>query len=192
VAGVLEDAAHEKEGTVDPKLLTPILMGALVIFVIYRRMLRTFGRQTVSVGRMWVRIAILLLVACFFVYATVRNLTSVEALLAGILGGAALSYLGLKHTIFEVTPEGRFYTPHTYIGLVVSALFLGRLLYRFVISYDSAQAAAQAGAPGQPNLAAAYQNSPLTVAFFGVLITYYVVFNLGVLQKTKEPSQAMT
>jgi len=173
---------------VDPKLLTPILMGALIIFAIYRRMRRTFGRQTVSVGRMWVRIVILLLVGCLFAYSAVRNPTSLEALLGGVLCGAALSYLGLKHTIFEVTPEGRFYTPHTYIGLVVSALFLGRLLYRFATLYGSAQTAAQvSGAQTQPDFAATYQNSPLTIAIFGVLITYYVVFNLGVLQRTKGP-----
>ena len=178
----------------DPKLLTPILMGALVIFVIYRRMRRTFGRQTVSVGRMWGRIVVLLLVGCLVAYGAVRSLSSLEALLAGILGGAALSYLGLKHTQFEVTPEGRFYTPHTYIGMIVSALFLGRLVYRVAVSYEAAQAAAQAGAQAPPpDLASMYQNSPLTVALFGVLVTYYVVFNLGVLQKTKgPPSQPAT
>ncbi len=178
----------------DPKLLTPILMGALVIFVIYRRMRRTFGRQTVNVGRMWGRIGVLLLVGCLVAYGAVRNVSSLEALLAGILGGAALSYLGLKHTQFEVTPEGRFYTPHTYIGLIVTALFLGRLVYRLAVVYQSAQVAAQAGAQAAPpNLAASYQNSPLTVALFGLLITYYLVFNVGVLQRTKgSPSQPAT
>jgi hypothetical protein len=177
---------------VDPKLLTPILMGALIIFVVYRRMRRTFGRQTVNVGRMWGRIVVLLLVGCLVAYGAVRSVTSLEALLAGILGGAALSYLGLRHTQFEVTAEGRFYTPHTYIGLIVSALFLGRLIYRLAVSYEAAQAAAQAGTQAAPpNVAAA--NSPLTVALFGVLITYYVVFNFGVLQKTRSlPSQPAT
>jgi hypothetical protein len=170
----------------DPKLITLLLVGALVIFAVYRRMRRTFGRQTVDVGRMWTRIVVLLAVGGLFAFGAVHDVASLEALLAGVVGGAALSYLGLKHTQFEVTPEGRFYTPHTYIGLIVTALFLGRLVYRFAIL--SGNGGAQLGAPNS-NLAATYQNSPLTVAIFGVLITYYVVFNFGVLQKTKLPPQ---
>jgi hypothetical protein len=165
----------------DPKIITPIVVIALAIWAVYRRMRRTFGRQKVSEKRLWVRIGIFAAVGGIFLMASLRNPSLLEALLGGLICGVALGYLGLRHTQFEVTPEGRFYTPHTYIGLTVTALFLGRILYRFTaLNYG-----AQNSAPADQNPFASYQNSPLTTAIFGVLIGYYMLFNLGVLRKTK-------
>ena len=166
----------------DPKLITSILIAALIGWGLYRRVRRSFGRQAVQPGRLWLRIGILTLLGAMFVATSLaRGAQMLEALLAGIACGAALGYLGLRHTRFEVTPEGRFYTPHTYIGLVVTLLFLGRLLYRFLyLSYD---ASAMGGA--SPDFAAAYQKSPLTLGIFGVLVGYYVLYYAGILMKTR-------
>lgn len=164
----------------DPKLLTTILLAALVVWGIARRMRRTFGRQRVQSARIGIRIGVLA-VAGVLVVATTRNPQGLEAVIAGIVCGAVLGYLGLQHTRFEVTPEGRYYTPHTYIGLAVTALFLGRLAYRFVyLSYGTGTMVS----PNQ-NLAAAYQKSPVTLAIFGVLVGYYVLFYSGVLVRTR-------
>ncbi len=165
----------------DPKIITPVVMAALVIFAIYRRMRRTFGRQKVSEKRIWVRISIFAAVGGIFLLASLRNTSLLGALLGGLVGGAALGILGLRHTQFELTPEGRFYTPHTYIGLIVTALFLGRLLYRFLALNLGGQNVASA----DQNPFASYQSSPLTIGIFGVLVGYYVLFNLGILQKFK-------
>lgn len=166
----------------DPKLITPILIAALVAWGIVRRLRRTFGRQPVQPGRIWLRIGILALAGGLVAATSVtRGVEMLGALIAGLACGAALAYAGLRHTRFEVTPEGRFYTPHTYIGLAVSLLFLGRLAYRFLYL--------QSGANGtlgpDPNAAAAYQRSPLTVGIFAVLVGYYVLFYAGVLRRTR-------
>jgi cytochrome b561 len=76
-----------------------------------------------------------------------------------------------------VQSDGRFYTPHTYIGVAVSALFVGRLLYRFLTVYDGALPSN--GFPGS------YQGNPFTLAVFGVVVGYYVFYYLGVLQRTR-------
>jgi hypothetical protein len=166
----------------DPKIITPVVMAALVIWAIYRRMRRTFGRQKVSEKRIWVRVSIFTLIGGIYLVASLRHAPLLGALLGGLVCGAALGYLGLRHTQFEVTPEGDFYTPHTYIGLTVTALFLGRILYRFLALNVGAQNVASA----DQNPFAGYQSSPLTTAIFGVLVGYYVLFYLGVLQKTKD------
>ena len=166
----------------DPHLITPVLIAALVIWGIYRRMRGNFGRQTVQVGRMWFRIIVLAIVGGLILVSIMRDTPALGALLGGVVCGIALAYLGLRHTQFEVTPEGRFYTPHTYIGLLVTGLFVGRLVYRLLIQYSGAMA------PAPKTFADAYQRSPLTLAIFGVLIGYYIVFNLGVLQKTRGPA----
>lgn len=174
--------------TMNPQLIAPVLFAALVVWGILRRLRRTFGRQPVHVGRIWFRICVLTLVGGLVIATSVaRNAGALEALTAGLACGAVLAYLGLRHTKFEVTPEGRFYTPHTYIGLAVTVLFLGRLLYRFFYLSNGANAASD---PNQ-NLAMAYQRNPLTLGIFAVLVGYYVLFYAGVLVRTRAAALPM-
>ena len=167
----------------DPKLITPILVGAFVVWAVVRRLRRTFGRQRVQPARLWLRVGILIVVGGLVATTSgTRGAEMLEALIGGLACGAALGYLGLRHTRFEVTPEGRFYTPHTYIGLAVTLLFLGRLAYRFL--YLSNGAGANGMFAPDPS-AAAYQRSPLTVGIFAVLIGYYLLFYAGILLRTR-------
>ncbi len=169
----------------DPKILSTIVFAAVVGWAVWRRVRRTFGRQPLNEGRLWFRIGFFVLIGGLVIATSAaRNAQTVEALIAGLVCGAALAYVGLRHTQFEVTPQGRFYTPHTYIGIVVIALFLGRLLYRFIyLSYGT-----QAMAGANQNLAVAYQRNPLTLGIFAVFIAYYVVFYGGVLLKSRTPA----
>jgi hypothetical protein len=174
--------------TMDPKLIAPILFAAVVVWGILRRVRRTFGRQPVHFGRIWLRIGMLTLVGGLVSATSVaRSAEALEALTAGLACGAALAYVGLRHTKFEVTPEGRFYTPHTYIGLAVTALFLGRLLYRFFYLFYGANAVIGAN----QNFAVAYQRNPLTLGIFAVLVGYYVLFYAGVLLRTRAAALPM-
>lgn len=167
----------------DPKLLTPILVGALLVWAVARRLRRNFGRQPLQPARLWLRIGILTLVgALLLATSATRDARMLGALAGGLACGLGLGYLGLRHTRFEVTPQGRFYTPHTYIGLAVTLLFVGRLVYRFLYLANGANGALTGDAPA----AAAYQRSPLTVGMFAVLIGYYVLFYAGVLFRTRD------
>lgn len=165
----------------DPRLFTPYLIAAVIVWALYRRMRRSFGRQRVRDGRMWARIGILTVVTLLIATAVARNLTVLGALLAGIACGAGLAWIGVKCTKFEVTAEGRFYTPHAYIGLVVAALFVGRLLYRFLGVYNGTLPPGEAG----QSLATAYQHSPFTLAVFGALVGYYVPYYLTILRRVR-------
>jgi hypothetical protein len=160
----------------DPRI-TPYLIAALVAWGIYRRLRRSFGRQRVREGLMWLRIGILTVIATAVAVSAAHDVKILAALAAGIAGGAVLGYVGLRHTKFEVQSDGRFYTPHTYIGIAVSALFLGRLLYRFLSVYG--------GALPSHGYTATYQANPLTLATLGAVVGYYVSYYLGVLQRTR-------
>ena len=164
----------------DPKFVTPTLVAAFVLFAIYRRVRRNIGRQRVQPVRMRSRIILLGVVGALVLAGATRNLQLLEGMLAGIAGGTALAWLGLRHTQFETTEQGSFYTPHTWIGLAVSALLIGRIAYRFMVVYPMAHAASQAGA----NPFAAYQKSPLTLAIFGIVIAYYIAYYAGVLMRS--------
>jgi hypothetical protein len=171
-----------EDSDLDNHAVTSVLIAAVLGWAIYRRARRSFGRQPVNIVRLRLRIGVLAVAAALILAVSATNVNLLAALLGGIACGAALATVGLRHTRFEATSAGRFYTPHTYIGLFISALFIGRILFRYLTLYGNPQAMAQA----RPNPFDQYHRSPLTVAIFGVLVGYYILFNLGVLRKSRE------
>jgi hypothetical protein len=167
---------------VNPKLITAVLLSILVAWAIYRRFRRNIGRQAVHIRRLQLRIGIFLVIGALVLFVAARDMRSIGALLGGLAGGAALAYLGLKHTVFEAAGEERFYTPHTYIGLFVSALFLARVAFRLLTVHVSTDTTAFSN----QSPFAAYQKSPLTLAILGVLIGYYVLFYAGVIRRSRD------
>jgi hypothetical protein len=102
------------------------------------------------------------------------NPRMLEGLGAGLLLGVLLALLGLHLTLFETTPEGKFYTPNTYIGLALSLLFFVRVIYRGLILFSHTPAFTDAQQP------AALQ-SPLTNFMFALLAGYYIAYYTGIL-----------
>ncbi len=166
----------------DQKQITLVVTIALVGFAIYRRVRRTIGRQPFQPRRMQTRMIVLGIVGAIALAFSIRNIEVAGAMLAGLVGGAALGIFGLRHTKFETTPQGQFYTPHTYIGLFVTLLFLGRLAYRFLIVMPAMQAAAHVN----ENPYASFQKSPLTMAIFGIVIGYYVAYYGAVIREMRK------
>jgi hypothetical protein len=77
--------------------------------------------------------------------------------------------------------------PHTYTGIAVSLLFLGRFVYRFVQAYTGTHAvnAAGLGSASPAFSSASMLQSPLTVGLFFVVAGYYVCYYSVVLWKSK-------
>jgi hypothetical protein len=159
----------------DPYVLAVI--AALVAFVLYRRFRRLFGRQALQPARLKARVVVLAIAAALFALRGLRSPDMAIAVLGGGALGAALAWFGIRLTRFEATPSGVFYTPSGYIGIVLSALLLSRLAYRFVVLYPTLQAAR--AATGNPF--AMYQSSPLTAALLGIVIGYYMAYCVGLL-----------
>jgi zinc transporter ZupT len=172
----------------DPKSITPVLLSIAVAWGMYRRVRRNIGRQPVNTPRLQLRIGIFLAIGALVLFFSWRDLNLLAALVGGFACGAALAYSGLRHTRFEATVQGRFYTPHTYIGLIVSALFLSRIMFRLLTAHAGTDVAAS---PGQ-NPFGAYQKSPLTLGIFGVLVGYYVFFNIGILRRSRSLASQQT
>ena len=169
----------------DPQIFTPILIGILILFAIFRRLRRSFGRQPVRTVALTIR-ALLFLVIGIALGLSVSAFHPVllGALSAGVVAGLILAYFGLRHTVFEATAEGRFYTPHTYIGLFVTALFLARVGIRYLTMSTQHYQLADPNMP--PNALIAYQRNPLTLGVFGILVGYYVFYNLGILKRSRD------
>ena len=171
----------------DVSQIGPVLIALLVLFVIYRRFRRSFGQQPLRPVRMQVRIGLLLLVGCLLLPAVFRSPAFMSAVLAGIAAGVALAMWGAARTRFLRVSGQLYYVPHTYTGIAVSFLFLGRLIYRFIQVSGSAHAthAAAADSVSQGFAPAGMLQSPLTLGLYFVLMGYYVCYYSMVLWKSK-------
>jgi hypothetical protein len=175
--------------------IVPFLFAALVVWSIYRRLRRSFGKQPLRPVQMGIRIGLFLLIGGLLLPSVIHSsayLTSLESLLAGLLGGVALAVWGASRTRYLREQGQLYYVPHTYTGLAVSLLFLGRLVYRFVQVYSLQSAvhsdAAAAAATGGPNpgfALASMVSTPLTLGLFYILLGYYVCYYSVVLWKSK-------
>src|SRR5262249_25749346 len=116
----------------------PILFGGLIVWGIYRRVRRNIGRQKVRPRRIILSIVIFSAVSVLIIASSLHNLNLLLGIGGGLLLGAGLGLAGLRLTKFETTDEGHFYTPDMRIGIALSLLFVGRLLYRFWVLRDAA------------------------------------------------------
>jgi hypothetical protein len=165
----------------------PFLIAALAVFVIYRRFRGSFGQQPLRRARMQARMAMLLIIGCLLLPVAFRSTAFLFAVLAGVAAGVALALWGAARTRFLKIDQQLYYVPHTYTGIAVSLLFLGRFVYRFVQTYTSTTAVHATGLdPANPAWASAGMlRSPLTVGLFFVVVGYYVCYYSVVLWKSK-------
>jgi hypothetical protein len=139
----------------------------------YRRVRRNIGPQPLRPGRLWTGITIFSALLIVFAVLLGRHPAVLPGLAGGAAAGALLGWIGLRLTRFETNENGHFYTPNTYLGVTLSLLLVGRLVYRFT-QFSTASHVGGAPTPG-----AAW--SPLTMAVFGLMAGYYVAYYAGVL-----------
>jgi hypothetical protein len=172
----------------DYSRIWPYAIAGLAVLLIYRRFRRSFGRQPLRPVRMWIRIGLLILLGCSLLPSAFKSGQFLLAEVAGAMAGLALGVWGARHTRYA-TYEGRLhYVPHTYAGVAVSLLFIGRLVYRLVEWYS--QSGAMGGAPtaSQGFAAPSMVRSPLTVGLIFVVVGYYACYYAMVLWKSKRIS----
>jgi hypothetical protein len=168
----------------DYSRILPWVFALLIPLALYRRFRRTFGRQPLVPARMIVRIVIFLLLAVSLTLSA-RDLALEE--LGGVLIGAALAVWGASRTRFETANGRRYYIPHTYTGIAVTLLFVGRLIYRLAQSSSTLAAAGGTAPTAGPK---AVVQSPLTMGIFFVLVGYYVCYYSWVLWKSRHITAA--
>ena len=160
--------------------LVPLLVIPLVAWRVYTRVRRNIGRQPFRPTRLKVSIGIFATIAVLFAVGSLAHLPVLGALLGGMILSTPIAFYGLKLTKFEDTPQGKFYTPNTALGIGISALFLGRLAYRFLVVY----AAPDLQTPQAPQ---PFQ-SPLTFFLFGLSAGYFIAYQTGVLIRSHQPA----
>lgn len=146
----------------------------IIVWRMYSRIRRNIGRQHLSKWRPWVTMTIFPLIVVLLSFGAATQPLRLLAMAGGIVAGAVLGVFGTKHTKFENTPEGIFYTPNAHIGIALSVIFFGRVVYRMFQLYSL-----DPGARLNPN---DFASSPLTLSIFGLLAGYYVTYAIGLIR----------
>ena len=161
-----------------------LIMLPLLAWIVWRRVSRQFGRQPIRRKRMIACIAVFAVIGGLLTLAGLHDIRLAEGLLGGAIVGAALGFAGLRLTRFETDPvKGDCYVPNPWIGAALTALLLGRLVWRFMVlapQMQQAQTLAASAAPGT-HMSMGYQSSPLTMLVIGLLVGYYIVYFAGLL-----------
>lgn len=147
-----------------------LILVPLVAWRLYARFRRLVGRQRLSRVRPWISLTLFPALLAVLVWLVHGRLGMLAWLGSALVAGGLLARYGLSRTVFEAIPGGLYYTPHAPLGIALSALFAGRILYRVyeVISHGPA--------------AADFARSPLTLAVFGLLAGYYVTYAFGLVR----------
>lgn len=159
----------------------------LVGVILYLRLSRSFGRQPMVAWKMILRVVLLSLAATIvgvvlLLFPTAQRF---EAAALGAFVGTVLARFGLTRTHVEVTPEGRFFTPHKWTQLVVTALFIGRLVARLTTDFGRNVTSADMVRNHQVVVSAQPAYSPLTIALFFLFALYYVVYYVSLLRRAR-------
>jgi hypothetical protein len=106
----------------------------------------------------------------------------------GILIGVILAYYGAVMTRFEERDGRCYYRPSTWIGSLVTVIFLGRVLYRIYEMYTPGNlGGSQGGLTLTDRLATMGYNAdaPWTSGLLLVMFAYYVMYYIILLRKQK-------
>lgn len=157
-----------------PQALLTVGILALVAWRLYARIRRSIGRQRFFPRRPWVTIVVFPLLLMLLGVATRAHPQIAAALGGGVAVGVVLGIVGLHLTRFEITPEGRFYTPSAHLGVALSSLLVCRIMYRF-FAYGLPGSGMGVAPPATPL-------TPLTLLLVGTLAGYYTTYAIGLLR----------
>lgn len=159
---------------VNPSTITLLVLAPLLIWRLYSRIRRMVGRQWLSRVRPWITVILFPLLVLLLASAGYARPELLLWLAGGLASGGFLAVYGLRRTQFEPTPQGLFYTPHAHLGIALSLLLVGRILYRLVEVYYLGSTA--------PSGTSDFARSPVTLAVFGLLAGYYIAYAVGLLR----------
>jgi hypothetical protein len=166
-----------------------VIFMAFVLVILYRRFRRNFGKQKLNPSYMIFRMTVLCVLGVLLLIPTFFSQELAVMTLIGAAIGVGLAIWAAKHTKFLRQDGVLYYLPHTYAGMVVTALFVGRIGYRiFVMSQPRMMGGATMDmTPGMGDFGGfgSIYHNPVTRLVFFILIGYYVYYYWYVLHESR-------
>jgi hypothetical protein len=154
--------------------LTLLVLLPLLGWRIYARVRRMVGRQRLTQRRPWLTVVIFPLILLMLAAVAWVHPERLALLVLGVAAGVGLGHYGLGKTRFELTPQALYYTPNAHLGIALSLLFIGRIIYRVL--------EVMVLSPQLPHGSDDFARSPLTLLVFGLMAGYYVRYAIGLLR----------
>lgn len=147
----------------------------LLVWRLYCRLKKLIGgRRRSQAWRHWGILIVFSVLLATTALSAVPDPLALSCLGAGALSGAWLGRLEIHLTRFENTGHDLFFTPSRHLGIVVTMLFVARLLYRGLELYLNSRSPAPA--PLQD-----FMHSPLTLLALGMWAAYFAACGVGLL-----------
>lgn len=150
--------------------ITLLLLVPLAVWRIYSRLKKLMGRNPSLLWRHYAGAILLPALAGILAATLLGHWLALGALVLGAAVGGAMGRWNMKLSRLENTQQGFFYTPNMRLGMIVSMLVVGRIIYRFFELYLHMHN----GIPLPPD---DFAKSPLTVLLFGALAGFYGTYN---------------
>ena len=163
---------------VHPSMFAMLGIITLVLWRMYSRIRRMVGRQKLRSRRLWTTLVVFPLLLVLLMLTSIMHPSNALYLCSGAAVGALLGIYGLRLTRFEVADNGLFYTPNAHLGIALSLVFVGRIVYRLL----STQMAFQLTGDASVAPPMSFASSPLTLIIFATLAGYYVSYAIGLLR----------
>lgn len=151
--------------------ITLLLLVPLAVWRIYSRLKALMGRSPSQLWRHYAAAVVLPLLAGVLAASLLGYWLALGALVLGAAAGAALGGWNMRLSRLENTQEGFFYTPNLRLGMVISMLVVGRLIYRLFELYLRMHE----GTPLPPE---DFHQNPLTTLLFGLIAGFYASYHL--------------
>ena len=163
-----------------------IIIIALILFSIYRRVRRNIGWQLINQGNLVFRTVLFFIFGLLFLTEGVFHATSFISDLIGILLGFILAYYGVSLTSFEQREGRLYYRPNIWIGSILTVIFLARFISRFYgLFTGGALGGLQSGQTNGLQNIGSIGNS-WTAGLMLIMFAYYAIYYLVLLRKQKQ------
>lgn len=153
-------------------LITVLPIVVVVLAVLYMRVRRTMTAQPVRAPMMISRIIMLALLGALVGGGLIATGPTIGGIVAGIVVGIGGAFFSLQHTQWDTTGSEIRYKANPYIGSVVVALVLIRIVMDL----------ATLSRGGSSVLVT---QSPLTLALYYLFVAYWIVYYMGIVRHTR-------
>ncbi|MBM7646939.1 putative flippase GtrA [Scopulibacillus daqui] len=168
-----------------------IVMIAIVCLAIFKRARRNIGWQKFQPSKMLIRMVVFFIIGALLLFENIIHPIAFISDIAGAAIGLILAYYGISSTTFEKRGEDWYYRNNPWIGGIVTALFFGRLIYRFYMMFSLAQHAGGRALQQSNSLQnMMHTGSSWTAGLIMIMFAYYAAYCMMLLRKRKSQSIA--
>ncbi|MGZ8288370.1 MAG: hypothetical protein ACXWVD_14795 [Telluria sp.] len=150
-----------------------LVLVPLLIWRVYARVKKMMARQRSIVSRHWTGVGVFTAMVLVPGSELVAQPMTLGWLAVGTAAGIGYGMFGLRKTRYEETPEGYWFTPNLYLGMLVAMVFIARIMYVGLEIYVN---------QGSANALPRFTDSPLTLVSLGLFAGYFGTYSAGLLR----------